>query len=157
MVKMTADNSELTLKLKIKEQWYCDNCGEIIESDKDGMLEWDSLVDTEGPNAKNFRIVHHITSGRKCQTPSHSRRNLSDGHLHWYTGSNGLSELLDMYERYKVIPTELNTIIRRLHVDYFEEARPYMNRAREDGHEFDPYDVGDYTKEELIFLIKKYG
>ncbi|SPT99075.1 hypothetical protein [Bacillus tequilensis] len=25
----------LSLKLKKKEQWYCDFCGEIIESDRD--------------------------------------------------------------------------------------------------------------------------
>lgn len=150
---------ELNLRLKQKQQWYCDTCGEIILSDNDGMLEWDSSMDSEEEciNAKHFRIVHHITSGNRCQTQRGQRSNLSDGHLNWYTGSQGLSNLLDLYERNKVNPTELNTIIRRLHVDYFEEARPYMYQAREDGYGFDPYDIGDYSQEELIFLIKKYG
>jgi hypothetical protein len=156
---MNISLEQLNLILKQKEQWYCDRCGEIIQSDKDGMLEWDSSIEPEEEvrTAKNFRIVHHITTGLDCQTPRQSRRNLSDGHLHWYTGSGGLSELLDLYERNKVNPTELNTIIRRLHVDLYEEARPYMQKAKEDGYSYDPHDVGDYSQQELVELIFKYG
>lgn len=149
----------LNLKLKQKEQWYCDKCGEIIQSDQEGMLEWDSIIepDEEERTVKNFRIVHHITTGFDCQTPRHNRGNLSDGHLDRYTGPGGLSNLLSLYERNKLNVTELNIIIRRLHVDFYEEARPYMEKAREDGYSYDPYGIGDYSQQELADLIFKYG
>ncbi|GIP63351.1 hypothetical protein J32TS6_19060 [Virgibacillus pantothenticus] len=149
------------IKLKQKEQWYCDSCGEIINSAKEGMLEWDCLTDDEigedGLNTKNFRIVHHkgSSSFKHCQT-SNTVYNFCDGHLNWYTYSNGLSELLSFYN-HKVDSQELNEIIRRLHVDFYEEARIYIDKALEDGYEYDPYQTGHYSDEELLNLIEKYA
>lgn len=151
------EDTFLRLKLKKKEQWYCDFCGEIIESDKDGMLEWDTYLegnDTEF-NAHNFRIVHN-RSVKKCQ-PANNDSNLSDGHLHWYTGPAGLSELLAIKHRYNVDQIKFDEIIRRLHVDYYEEARQYFDLSKENGDEFDLYEIGDYSQDELKTIINRYG
>ncbi|MDY7044050.1 hypothetical protein RVS70_07500 [Virgibacillus sp. M23] len=150
------------IKLKQKQQWYCDVCGEIINTAKEGMLEWDSFLEEEtgaaGYTAKNFRIIHHKKSSpfKYCQTKS-SDVSLSDGHLHWFIGSDGLSKLLNLYDYNIVDHQELNEIIRRLHVDYYEEARPYMGIANEDQQSFDPYQVGDYSQADLLALINIYA
>ncbi|MEK4980831.1 hypothetical protein [Bacillus sp. FSL K6-6540] len=147
----------VNLKLKNKEQWFCDLCGGVIESDKDGMLEWNSYwKDEVGSEADEFRIVH----GRWIEGCKSNRSddNLSDGHLHWFTGPDGLNKLLEMYERYKFEPVEFNKIIRRIHVDYYEEGSRLVPLAREDGDiSIDPYDRGDITQSELLWLIRKYG
>lgn len=154
---MSTDLKDLKLKLEPKKQWFCDFCGGIIQTEKDGMLEWDSfLPDEREYTAENFRIVHH-RAVEKCR-PKHADKYLADGHLHWYTGPDGLSELLDISIRYKLDQAKFNNIIRRLHVDYFEEGITYLPAAREDGeHEIDPYDKGDLSQRDLIWLIRKYG
>lgn len=155
---MSEDVKELDLKLKLKEQWYCDYCGGVIQSDKDGMLEWDSYLteDDKKFSADNFRIVHR-RDVKNCR-PSHADDYLSDGHLHWYTGSHGLSELLTIQSRHALDTIKFHKIIRRLHVDYFEEAVKYLPLALEDGHnDIDPYEVGDISENNLKWLIKRYG
>ncbi|KML07133.1 hypothetical protein [Rossellomorea marisflavi] len=155
---MSEGIKSLNLELDVKSQWYCDFCGEVIDSAKDGMLEWDSFVLEEGREftAENFRIVHH-RAVKDCRPP-HADKNLSDGHLHWYTGPHGLSDLLDIETRHRLDTIKFHNIIRRLHVDYYEEARTYLPQAREDGYnEIDPYDLGDISEHYLKWLIKKYG
>lgn len=44
---MSTDLKDLKLKLEPKKQWFCNYCGEIIQSEKDGMLEWDSFLPDE--------------------------------------------------------------------------------------------------------------
>jgi hypothetical protein len=154
---MNEKYEDLNPKLKIKEQWFCDYCGEIIESDKDGMLEWDTFLEGEREyTAENFRIVHHRRV-KNCR-PKHADDHLADGHLHWYTGPYGLSELLSIQTRYKLDIVKFNNIIRRLHVDLYEEAKEYIQQAKEDGYyEIDPYDIGDLSERDMIWLIRKYG
>ncbi|MCM3063200.1 hypothetical protein MH109_04335 [Bacillus altitudinis] len=146
------EDAFLNLQLKKKEQWYCDFCGEIIESDKEGMFQWDSDLDLK---AINFRIVHHKTV-KQCH-PKNNERHLSDGHLHWYTGSEGLSDLLTFKHKYKLDLLEFDEIIRRLHVDYYEEARKYFAISRNNGDEHDVYEIGDYSQAALKSIIRKYG
>lgn len=145
----------MKFKLKTKEQWLCDICGEIIESANDGMLEWDSYMSEDGKvDAKNFRIVH----GRwlkRCNNGS--KDHLADGHLHWYTGPDGLNQLLSMYGRYNFDPIEFNRIIRRIHVDFYEEGARLAQLAREDSYDIDPYDTGDINQADLLWLIRRYG
>ena len=141
------------LKTKIEplKQWYCDYCGELIESPEDGMLEWDT---NEKLEAKNYRIVH----GRWLKTCNVGKddTHLSDGHLHWFLGDDGLINLLAHYHRYIVNFKEVNEIIRRLHIEYYEEARMYVQYAQEDGLEIDPYSIGDLSRRDMEFLIRKY-
>ncbi|MCT1575686.1 hypothetical protein M3E13_15580 [Oceanobacillus kimchii] len=149
------------IKLKQREQWYCDSCGQIIKNSKEAMLEWDNFLyedNNDGYNAKNFRIVHQKKASNysNCQTDN-KKRNLSDGHLHWYVGSGGLSELLSFYDYKKIDHREFNEIIKRIHVDFYEEARIYMNIGFEDGYNLDPHQVGDYSQQDLLFLISEYA
>ncbi|MEK3796127.1 hypothetical protein MKX42_30760 [Paenibacillus sp. FSL R7-0204] len=144
----------LTLKLGIKSQWVCDLCSRVIESDKDGMLEWDSyFIEDDKIVRENFRIVH----GRWMQGCSKNRPTdkLADGHLHWYTGSDGLHKSLEMLKRPNLNIDEFLEITKRLHVDYYEEARQLFDIARENA-DFD-YEEEHVPEEELIRLIRKYG
>ncbi len=147
----------IQFKLKNKEQWFCDACGGIIQSDKDGMLEWESQISIEGAiDAKNFRIVH----GRWVDgcIKNRSDENLSDGHLHWFTGPDGLNKLLSMFVRFNLDNVEFTRIIRRIHIDHYEEGARLLPLAREDGeYDLDPYDEGDIPQSDLLWLIKKYG
>jgi len=155
---MSEEVKELDLNLELKKQWYCDYCGEVIESDKEGMLEWDSFLPEDGREftAENFRIVHHRRI-KNCR-PRHADDHLSDGHLHWYTGSQGLSELLSIQARYTLDTLKFQKIIRRLHVDYYEEAISYLPQAIQDGnYEIDPYENGDISETNLKWLIRTYG
>ncbi|MDJ1473931.1 hypothetical protein QBX67_00345 [Bacillus sp. LS15-K4] len=155
---MSSETTELNLKLKVKEQWFCDYCGEVIESDKDGMLEWDSFLPEDGRefSADNFRIVHRRDI-KNCR-PKHADDYLSDGHLHWYAGSQGLSELLSLQAKHTLDTLKFHKIIRRLHVDYYEEAISYLPQALEDGeYEIDPIGDGDISETNLKRLIRKYG
>ncbi|USK27370.1 hypothetical protein LIT32_18045 [Bacillus sp. CMF21] len=149
---------ELDLKLELKKQWYCDYCGEVIESDKDGMLEWDSFLpeDDREFSADNFRIVHRRDI-KNCRS-KHADDYLSDGHLHWYTGSQGLSELLSIQAKHSLETIKFHNIIRRLHVDYYEEAISLLPKALEDGeYNIDPAGDGDISLTNLQWLIKTYG
>lgn len=153
----TNEDEATYAKLIPLKQWYCDTCGEVIKEDKEAMLEWDSYIEEEkGIIAENFRIVHHQKFFGNCQTPRGRDANLSDGHLHWYTGGQGLSELLDIQRRYVLDVNEFNRIIRRLHVEYYEEAMRYYPNAFEDNPEIDPEDSGHFTKDNLIWMIDKY-
>jgi hypothetical protein len=155
---MSGETKELDLKLELKKQWYCDYCGEIIETDNDGMLEWDSFLPEDGREftADNFRIVHRRDI-KNCR-PKHADDYLSDGHLHWYTGSQGLSELLSIQARHTLDTLKFHKIIRRLHVDYYEEAISYLPQALEDGeYDIDPTGDGDISLTNLQWLIRKYG
>lgn len=146
----------MNFKLKTKEQWFCDICGGVIESANDGMLEWDSYVSEEGKsNAENFRIVH----GRWLKGCNNgSTDHLADGHLHWYTGPDGLSQLLSMPVRFNLDTVEFNRIIRRIHIDYYEEGARLLPLAQEnEGFDPDPYDEGDISQSDLLWLIRKYG
>lgn len=147
----------IEFKLKSKEQWFCDICGGIIESSKDGMLEWSSnLLDEGGIEAKDFRIVHGGWI-KECKG-NRAHENVADGHLNWFTGSDGLNALLSISERYSLDTIEFNRIIRRIHLDFYEEGARLIPLAREDHeNDIDPYDRGDINQSELLWLIRKYG
>ena len=152
---MSQDIKKVKTKLEVKKQWVCDLCGGVIESDKDGMLEWDKyFIDDREIAQDNFRIVH----GRWIKGCGGNRPTdkLADGHLHWYTGADGLNKLLEMLKRPNLDMDSLLEIVRRLHVDFYEEARSFIGIARE--VENLDYDDGDYIpQDDLIRLIRKYG
>ncbi|MGD0487762.1 MAG: hypothetical protein ABSB94_11270 [Syntrophorhabdales bacterium] len=134
------------MSLKPLEQFICDQCGLLIEKIDDGWLEW--YDDLEKP-AHGFRIVH---SGRRCYYPE--RAEISDNHLIYFTGNDGLSMLLNLFKRKGVVDQdELAEIIRRLHVPYYEEARTYWDRAVSEGM----VDNEDYRQADLQAVIKEYS
>ena len=134
------------MSLKPLSQFICDQCGLLIENADDGWLEW--YDDCENP-AHGFRIVH---AGRRCYYPE--RADISDNHLIYFTGKDGLPILLNLFKRKGVADqNELAEIIRRLHIPYYEEARRYWDRAVSEGM----IDNEDYRQAELQAVIKEYG
>ena len=152
-------NEILNTELIPLEQWYCDGCGEIIEHPEDGMLEWKSFI-TENPNditAKDFRIVHGDWI-KSCKKVRYDGTDLSDGHLDWFLGNDGLGKLLTFFFENNLNPKELAIIIKRLQIRYYEEARTYIHLAHaDDDHGIDPYDIGDINESDAVYLIRKYA
>ncbi|WP_158111550.1 hypothetical protein [Staphylococcus aureus] len=115
MCKQEVFNNDL-IPLK---QWYCDDCGEVINEPNDGWLEWYHEQGEIGNN-EGYRIVHH---DRKCMYNSKKlfleNKSLSDMHLSDFIGPDGLVTLLSHIEFNDVKDnSELVEIIRRLHVPY---------------------------------------
>ncbi|WP_054749993.1 hypothetical protein [Ruminiclostridium josui] len=50
------------MKLKPLGQWICDVCGEVIQSPKDGYVQWNRNLNQE---IDDFVIVHHFSASPK--------------------------------------------------------------------------------------------
>ena len=132
--------------LKPLEQFICDQCGRLIENVDEGWLEW--YDDYKNP-AHGFRIVH---ARQNCYYPD--KAGVSDNHLVYFTGNDGLAVLLNLFKRRGVADqNELAEIIRRLHIPHYEEARRYWERAVSEGM----VDNEDYRQAELQAVIKEYS
>lgn len=81
-----------------------------------------------------------------------------DGHIHWYLGPDGLVSLLSFFD-YKDLkdPKEFIEIIRRLHVEYYEEARQYWPVAEEDYFFADANEVWPYLRKTSLRIIRDYS
>jgi hypothetical protein len=115
------------MTIKPLTQWKCDSCGTYVDGET-GMLEWiEGRDDLTRPKASQFRIAH--TEGCLNYGDHPGRK---DGHLRDYVGPDGLQCLLEIANNYGhgkdslENASEFVTIIRRLHVPYFEEARPHF-------------------------------
>jgi len=149
---------EPLMALEPLKQFICDHCGTVIEKVEDGWLEW--INDGKRP-VHGFRIVHHLVAsplGGQDGCYYRDRLNVSDNHLEYYMGADGLVRLLAMYDKehgYGVEdPAELAETIRRLHVRHHEEARRYIGRAIGDGF---VSRLDCYTQSELEGIVKEYG
>jgi hypothetical protein len=145
------------MPLEPLKQWICDHCHDLIEKADDGWLEW--YQDEATKKLAGFRIVHH---SEKCQyddsRPEWRHRSLSDNHLQYFTGYDGLAQLLVLfdYEKFED-PYQLTDVIRRIHLPYYEEARQYWERAKEDGLLYgERYTDRDYFQDKLIAIIERY-
>lgn len=142
------------MQLKLLKQFYCDECGEVIHNIEDGWLEW--IDDYKNP-IHGFRIVHLSSAsprkrtGNNCYYPENA--NVSDMHLYYFTGSDGLSHLLALFNRNLRHKSELIEIIKRLHLPYYEEARFYLERAIDDSF----IDRGDLSEDSLKQLLEEYA
>lgn len=151
------------MKLVPLQQWICDECGKIIKKPEDGWLEWLEGV-TESIQPYGFRIVHHqLASPQKGCYYKATKVNpafISDGHLDWYLGHDGLAQLLVFFDdgnRNAKDQTELAEIIRRLHLPYYEEARLCFQAAHADGYTdgFNEYAI--YMQDTMKRIIERYG
>lgn len=150
-------DEKLNLKLIPKEQWICDNCGEVIKSSNQGWLEW-YKENGDNTTVKGFRIVHH---DKKCMYNDRELylqgKSTGDMHLDYFLGVDGLNVLLDFFDENRPEDnTELTEIIRRLHVDYYEEAKMYHQLAIADNFvEADSRTLP--LQSTSIDIIKEYG
>lgn len=144
----------MTLKLTPLKQFYCDECGDLIEKVEDGWVEW--YDDYQNP-AHGFRIVHASGASplrkndRNCYYPESS--DISDDHLVHFTKDDGLARLLSFFKKNLADPNELSEIIRRIHIPHYEEARVYLARSIRDGIA----DSIDDSQRDLLRVIEEYG
>jgi hypothetical protein len=146
------------MKLIPLSQWICDSCNQMIEKAEEGWLEWYELKD--GNQIGGFRIVHnqeecHYRYERLIREGKH----ISDNHLQYFTGYDGLASLLTMFDcKTQIDSYELADIIRRIHLPYYEEARTYWEEAKVDGFIFgERHSVRDFQQGTLLNLITRYG
>ena len=139
------------------KQWYCDSCGEVISKPEDGWLEWYTDV-KEFNNGKGYRIVHHEDH---CMYDQHvmykQKKSVSDMHLDYYMGPDGLVNLLSYIDFDRVEKnSELVDIIRRLHVPYYEEARKYHPIAEAEGFFSGENEASRYLQNTSKHILKNF-
>jgi len=155
--------------LKPLQQFICDTCEEIIESPKDGYLEW---VHADG-KAHSFHIVHHASRsprkpGGDCYNHT-AAQGRADVALVDFVGTAGLPRLLSFLDmgalhdpdrvrlmRIKDV-REFVELMRRLSLPFYEEARLYWQRAVDDRFFDGVNEVWPYRSDHLQQLIKDYG
>lgn len=148
------------------EQFYCDTCGQLIESPQEGWFEWIALYDENIKQFidQEFRICHHRSG---CQLHGH-KKGCSDLPLKDFLGEVGMINLLRMIDIgpyhlpiYKE-PTvkdfrEYCEIVRRLTIPYYEEARQWWNEAAHDEYFGDSNEVYIYLPKSLKIMIEHYS
>ena len=156
--------------MEILKQWICDVCGRII--DNTGLVVWNASMYPDNDDEKYFKykIVH--PSGAFDEHGNqygcdydHSNYPLS-GHLSWFLGGEGLSNLLamidvgplhrDEYEEQITNMRDFLELFRRVQLPYYEEARLYWEEARRDGYFDGASEVWAYLPRTLENLIKSY-
>ena len=146
------------MKLEPLKQWICDGCGGLIESAKDGILEWISEESKEHKYVIAHRISPYPDAGHGCSPHEHLRgrqwRPLTN-----LVGSDGLAYLLFCLQNRVVNVQELLEIIRRLQIPYYEQGRLHWKDAIEDGYLDDDAgaDAADYSQPVLQDLVETYS
>lgn len=143
-------------------EWTCDTCGQVIKSVEDGWVEWIEFARPDGTYlGRDLRLVHHApASPRKprgsCQFDQHAESRRDRGTVHdlsldEFVGTDGLISLLEMISEGRVPTEEVLTLIQRLHVPGYEQARHHFAEAIREGV-FEPntkpgyYTVADIAK-----------
>jgi len=140
--------------------WRCDVCGGAIEKVEAGWVEWVVFPkEGGGRGARDLRLVHHL----RCMFDDRVERardggSLRDNHLSAFLGPNGLVHLLRLPVMYPGLDCqEVISLIQRLHVPNYEQARPYFAEAIANGDLDRGYEPGLYTQTELKYVIGLYG
>jgi hypothetical protein len=140
------------MRLQPLRQWYCDECGELIERPRDGTVAYDSIREPSGEwHAVRFRIVHNgnVRNG-ECQGSPGGGAVLGDKLLEDLAGSRAI---LSMLGTQSSDPTWAE-VVRRVAVPLYEEARRYFRAAVSAGEEI----IHDkLTDEKLTRIIATYG
>lgn len=114
--------------------WICDTCGEIIESPKDGYVQWVVFRDEDGQRrARDLNIVHHKTtsplgSDAACYLDA-TGGSLMDNDLESFLSQNGLMQLLSMLDEGLLPKEQVIEVIKRLHIKGYEHARFHFDKA----------------------------
>jgi len=171
------------MRLKPREQWICDDCGQVIEHATQGMVEW-LHEDDEHDNRKHYgwRIVHHTPASPRnpyrpkraklnsecCYKYSHVPHSCST-HLDDFVGPDGLPRILGMIDRGPLIDKphdvphvrnlqEWAEFVRRLALPFYEEARLYWKQAEAAGRlDGERNHVYLYSQEFLRSIIDEFA
>lgn len=125
-------------KLKPTSQWYCDRCGEIIESAEHGVLIF-SAAEGNRRFFVNHRILHRWGHGPNGDNGCALDVDCDLDLIH-YTKNPGYwlshlheGPLLQKDDTPKIALSEWAELYRRLYIPYYEEARRYFSQAEVDG------------------------
>jgi hypothetical protein len=124
--------------------WTCDTCGEPIKSVNDGWVEWIEFDRGDGRRAaRNLRLVHHQPASPRAPDGScqfNERAQYARDHgivcdlsLDEFVGTDGLISLLEMVSEGRHPTEEVLTLIQRLHVPGYEQARHHFAAAISEG------------------------
>ena len=129
--------------------WICDKCGLPIESAADGWVQWREFraesksrkLRGERPLGRDLHLVHTASSSPLpitpgvlygCQFDDDDPTYISmDLALPEFLGPNGLLRLLDFIAQASVETSEVLEMIKRLHVQGYEQTRIQSNNHAE--------------------------
>lgn len=156
------------------KQFVCDECGKIIDSPKEGYVEWEYGTDENGKMfARGFRIVHAAyTSPLKdknkegCYKYGNSLYRsdidleyfLKHAHQYMYSylhlgflhdPKNEIGCQIDNFP-------EFVDFFKRLTIPYYEEARLSFGQALADGIIADENEIYLFTEDVLKSIVDKY-
>lgn len=163
------------IKLKKLTQFYCDECGEIIEKPEDGFVEWeDELKEKINKRfVRGFRIVH-----RKTKSPFRENR---EGCFKYGNSKYRSDDELSNFIKYKLQRIyslldlgfmhdsegdigcrvenmkEFVDFAKRLTIPHYEEARKYFQAALDDGYFSDMNEIKLFSESSLKSIIEKYS
>ena len=162
--------------LKPLTQFYCDTCGEIIDSPEEGWIEWIAdYNDSLSYEIHSFRIVHHFThspialeTNEGCYQHAGKSGRSDTGLRHFINDDYKMAYILQFLDigsyhdpNYKGSKlTDMRQYVetvRRITTPYYEEARRYWDRAIEDGFFIDINDISIFGKHNLKRIIEIYG
>ncbi|MGE9746235.1 hypothetical protein [Bdellovibrio bacteriovorus] len=144
--------------MSLVTEWNCDYCGKRILTPDNGLLTWEDDL-TVGSN--NFKIVHQGT----CDDHSNS----CSQHLKDCIGDDGLTYLLSLLSCGPIMKSlgragsapksnndQLVDVIRRLHIDGYEDARQKFSNPTLLSDFDDSNEVYPYLVRTLKNISKKY-
>src|SRR4030042_2172493 len=145
------------------KQFICDKCGGLIESPRDGWVEWLEQGDDTMYNSQyGFKIVH---ANPKCYFyPDPQYPGSLSSPLEYFVGERGYSQLLCFLDLGPFIMKdykgprvkdmrEFVELMRRLTLPYYEEVRQYAKRLRTSEHFV--ADDSFYSPETLKAIIQE--
>lgn len=145
--------------------WTCDTCGQVINNVGDGWVEWVEIMQPDGTfHGRDLRLVHHAPASPRgphvsCQFDRQAefrndRGTVRDEPLKDFVGADGLVPLLEMISDERLPTEEILTLIQRLHVPGYEQARHHFATAISEGV-FEPNTKpGYYRRSELEKVLK---
>ncbi|MDD4564658.1 MAG: hypothetical protein PHE79_04180 [Eubacteriales bacterium] len=115
------------------KSWVCDSCGEKIENQQDGWVEWLHKTNYQGAqhSCRGIRIVHRINCIYDQDAVFKNENAIAgDSDLESFMGPDGLMQLLSFISEDKFEDTEeVLEIIKRIHIPGYEEARFCFDEA----------------------------
>ena len=146
--------------------WRCATCGEMIETVKDGWVEWLRVTNFTTNESRRYglRLVHHkpaspIKTYNGCQYEPKEELHehgaaVQNSALNAYMGPDGLMYLLAMLAVQKLPTEEIVELTKRLHIPGYEQARGYFDAALVEGIVNSRFPGDFYTQEEIQNVIE---
>lgn len=156
--------------LRPLKEWYCDKCGELIKSPKDGYVQFKRTTEglSKGIAYEDFAIVHHYNASPLNYNIKGCYIYDADVSLETLLGYNGMVYLLSILDTdaYHLHDFKLSMpqdtirkwddLFKRLQLPYYEEARRYLDSAIKDGYFEEYVDYCIYKPENLKRIIEHY-